>query len=175
MRKESGDEREVAPGVKEVKGRVSPWLTAFYLAVSIWGVWFLVYHSSGIPGTFGKGAASPAALAAAPGASPTAAPPGGEGALLSRGKEVFDANCASCHGPGGTGGVGPAFVGGKVKVCFPTAEEQLAFVKVGTQQRKGARYGAADSCVARLGDMPSWGGVLSEEELRAVVAYTRNL
>jgi mono/diheme cytochrome c family protein len=34
-----------------------------------------------------------------------------EGADATRGKAAFDESCASCHGAGGTGGIGPALAG----------------------------------------------------------------
>ena len=36
--------------------------------------------------------------------------------LIAKGKEVFDTQCAACHGSGGGGGSGPAFTDGAVLV-----------------------------------------------------------
>jgi len=78
---------------------------------------------------------------------------GGSGADLAAGREVYASQCASCHGPSGEGGRGPSLVG--VGRVFETAEGQEAFVKTG---------GAG---------MPVFGQILTDEQVRDVVAYTR--
>ncbi len=95
--------------------------------------------------------------------------------LLSLGEKVFAANCASCHGVGGAGGVGPAFKGGRGKACFPKVEDQMNFVKQGTVGKKGVQYGPGPECVVSQGIMPGWAGILSDEQIRAVVEYVRSL
>ena len=76
------------------------------------------------------------------------------GATASVGQQLFTTNCAGCHGASGGGGLGPKLAGVVTK-DFPDIEDQIAFVSAG----KGA--------------MPSFGGDLSDEQLRAVVEYTR--
>ncbi len=114
---------------------------------------------------------------AAPAPSPTVEEFPADAATLARGEKIFAENCASCHGQKGAGGVGPApaLAGGKVKECFPSASDELAFVKQGAIGKVGKRYGPAEHCVVKTGIMPAWEGQLSEEDLRAVVAYTRSL
>lgn len=78
---------------------------------------------------------------------------GGSGADVEAGRAVYASQCASCHGPSGEGGRGPSLIGiGRV---FETAEGQEAFVKTG---------GAG---------MPVFGRILTDEEVRDAVAYTR--
>ena len=70
---------------------------------------------------------------------------------------MFSAECASCHGARGQGGVGPTFQDGRLLKDFPNPEDQVAFV---TQGR---------------GVMPSFSGVLTHAQLEAVVAYERQV
>jgi mono/diheme cytochrome c family protein len=70
---------------------------------------------------------------------------------------VFADRCSSCHGPDGGGGRGPQLSDGRVAAAFPDIEDQIVVVTEGR------------------GGMPSFGDRLSEEEIRAVVAYSRTL
>ncbi|MEX0665935.1 MAG: cytochrome c [Acidimicrobiia bacterium] len=79
-----------------------------------------------------------------------------EGGTLSPGAAIYDANCASCHGGDGGGGLGPTLAGTVTKT-FPDIEDQIAFV--------GAGEGA----------MPGFDGELSDEQISQVVEYTRTL
>jgi mono/diheme cytochrome c family protein len=76
------------------------------------------------------------------------------GALPAGGAEIYAARCAGCHGADGGGGSGPRLAG-KVADDFPDVEDQIAFVSKGK------------------GGMPSFGGSLSDADLRLVVEYTR--
>jgi cytochrome c oxidase subunit 2 len=78
---------------------------------------------------------------------------GGE-ARPTTGKGIYDAYCATCHGVGGQGGVGPALAGVVVEK-FPNIDDQFAVVRDGR------------------GAMPAWGGDLSPKEIRKVVVYER--
>jgi mono/diheme cytochrome c family protein len=78
-------------------------------------------------------------------------------ATLLAGRKVFSAECASCHGARGQGGVGPTFQDGKLLRDFPNAEDQVAFVTQGK------------------GIMPSFAGVLTHSQLESVVAYERQV
>jgi mono/diheme cytochrome c family protein len=78
-------------------------------------------------------------------------------ATLLAGRKVFSAECASCHGTRGQGGVGPTFQDGKLLRDVPNAEDQVAFVTQGK------------------GIMPSFAGVLTHSQLESVVAYERQV
>lgn len=80
---------------------------------------------------------------------------GGGGGEESLGQQVFDDNCARCHGPEGEGGVGPQLGGGAVVENYPDIEDQLTVIR-------GGRNG-----------MPAWEGQLSPEEIEAVARYER--
>jgi mono/diheme cytochrome c family protein len=71
------------------------------------------------------------------------------------GAPIFARNCASCHGAGGEGGIGARLRFGAVVNRYPRVEDEVAVV---TDGRSG---------------MPAWGGRLTPDEIRAVVAYTR--
>ena len=78
-------------------------------------------------------------------------------ATLLAGRRVFSADCASCHGVRGEGGVGPTFHDGRLQRDFPTVEAQVTFVSHGK------------------GLMPSFAGVLTASQLESVVAYERQV
>lgn len=84
-------------------------------------------------------------------------PDGTADAVLVRGREVFTARCVTCHGSDGGGGRGPALSDGRVGREYPDIRDQIAVV---TDGRRG---------------MPSFGGVLTEAEIEAVVRYTREV
>lgn len=81
-------------------------------------------------------------------------PGGGGAANASPGAQVYSANCASCHGADGSGGVGPKLAG-SVARKFPNIDDQIAVVTDGRSS------------------MPSFDGDLSAEQIREVVEYTR--
>ncbi len=82
-------------------------------------------------------------------------PGGGDTRTLSQGELVYESRCASCHGPAGEGGVGPAMTG--VAARYPDPADQVELV------------------VAGRGQMPAFGEVLSPESIEAVVAYEREV
>ena len=79
---------------------------------------------------------------------------GGGEARPTTGKAIYVARCATCHGVGGQGGVGPALAG-VVASKYPNIDDQIAVVTNGR------------------GAMPSWRGELTPKEIRKVVEYTR--
>lgn len=93
--------------------------------------------------------------AAEPGASP---------------ESIFTRNCATCHGPSGTGGSGPALNNGSEVQQFPNPEDHINFVKQGS--KPGQPYGTSG---VGTGGMPPWEGRLTDEQIRMVVEYERGL
>ncbi|HEV2310036.1 MAG TPA: cytochrome c [Acidimicrobiia bacterium] len=81
--------------------------------------------------------------------------PGGGAGSSSVGGQLFAANCASCHGADGSGGIGPQLSGGRVLQDFPNEADQITFVANGR------------------GIMPGFATSLSPAQLKAVVDYTR--
>jgi mono/diheme cytochrome c family protein len=74
------------------------------------------------------------------------------------GAEIFQRNCAKCHGPAGEGGTGPAFTPGG-------ALAELTFAERVEKTGRGKPLNA----------MPRWRGKLSPDEIRKVAAYTQAL
>lgn len=94
------------------------------------------------------------------GAASNSPPPTGaqaHDATLLAGRNVYSAECASCHGTRGQGGVGPTFQDGRLLRNYPNAEDQVTYVANGR------------------GVMPSFAGVLTHSQLESVVAYERQV
>ena len=79
--------------------------------------------------------------------------------------------CSGCHGPTGGGGVGPPMKG--VKATFPDEVAHVDWIKSGSKPFAGQPYGASGRVAT--GGMPGFGDSLSEDEIRAVVLYERNV
>jgi mono/diheme cytochrome c family protein len=96
------------------------------------------------------------------------------------GAEIFHtiAGCQNCHGAAGEGGVGPKLAAGEVKKTFPNIDDQIAFVKAGSTPIKGQPYGdparEGGQHIAKTGGMPTFGGQLTDEEIKTVVEYERD-
>ncbi len=93
------------------------------------------------------------------------------------GAEVYGrtGSCAGCHGNNGEGGAGPAFSGGAVTAAFSVCEEQVTWVRLGTQAygaEVGSTYGDLAKPVGGGGVMPGF-AQLTDDELRGVVLYER--
>ncbi|HEX6531614.1 MAG TPA: cytochrome c [Nitrospira sp.] len=80
----------------------------------------------------------------------TAQPPGGG----SRGEELYNASCVVCHGPQGTGGIGPRLRGN------PVLSNDQAFWKVVHEGRH---------------IMPPLKGTVSDQQLNDIRAWLRTL
>lgn len=99
---------------------------------------------------------------------------------LAVGAQVYTSNCASCHLPDGAGdsagGVGYQLNAGSVIDTFPNIADQIAFVKAGSEPVIGKKYGNPNrkggQRVGKAG-MPAWGGVLTDEQILAVVCHER--
>jgi cytochrome c oxidase subunit II len=87
--------------------------------------------------------------------------------LVAHGEQVFNANCAACHQPTGTGNAAigaPALVGDKV--VLGAKQHQIDVVLNG--QTEGVVQKAPTG-----GKMPSW-SQLSDVDIAAAITYTRN-
>ena len=99
-------------------------------------------------------------LCTACGASTNAPMPTGSAAndpQLLRGRSVYTANCARCHGIAGGGGMAPDFRDGRLQRDFATQDALVEFVKRGR------------------GQMPAWNGRLFQADIEAVVRYVREV
>ena len=106
--------------------------------------------------------------------------PGGVTDYIALGEQVFTgqvvaaANCQSCHGAQGQGGVGPALT--TVQATFSSCVDHVEWVTKGTQgfQNEGrSTYGDLNKPVGGAGNMPSFGSVLTPEQIGAVTAFER--
>lgn len=73
------------------------------------------------------------------------------------GRSIWIGQCASCHGAAGGGGRGPKMDDGRVLERFPNADDQAALIRDGR------------------GGMPAYAGRLTDEQIDAVVRYTREV
>lgn len=95
-----------------------------------------------------------------------------DGSPLAEGKAVYAALCSVCHGSTGDGGVGPAL--GDVAVTWPSCEDQIAWIRLGSDGWRAAfgdTYGATGKPIE--GGMPAQAENLLESEMAAVAAFER--
>jgi mono/diheme cytochrome c family protein len=76
--------------------------------------------------------------------------------VLAEGQTIYRARCASCHGANGGGGLAPRLAG-RMTERFPDAADQVALITNGVD-------GTA---------MRAFGGILDQQQINAVVRYTR--
>ncbi len=76
---------------------------------------------------------------------------------LVEGRALWATNCVNCHGSDGSGGVGTKLNDGALLDLYPTAEEQRLVVVEGRRA------------------MPAFGDKFTDEELDAVLRYTREI
>ncbi len=101
---------------------------------------------------------------------------------LGEGTTVYN-QCASCHGGDGEGGIGYAFQDGSVIATFPHIEDQLRWVKLGTEAYVAAGIEIAGDpnraggphISGASGIMPAAGAALglTDAEILAVVCHER--
>jgi len=79
-----------------------------------------------------------------------------------RGASVYKTNCAQCHGA-----VGDANTAAGKKFAVPPFHGADAFKKTDAELLEFIKAGK--------GDMPAWSDVLSDDEVKAAIAYIRTL
>lgn len=75
--------------------------------------------------------------------------------VLVLGREVYSRNCVGCHGASGQGGTGTKLNDGLAAEEYPDPADQFAVIANGKDQ------------------MPAFSGKLSDDEIEAVVRFTR--
>jgi len=88
-------------------------------------------------------------------------------------------SCARCHTKGwsygdpqvaGGGGLGPNLTGGAADANFPIEQDQIDFIKKGSEL--GKKYGLQSQGSGR---MPAFGNLLTDEQIKLIVEYVRSL
>jgi len=91
------------------------------------------------------------------------------------GQADYAAQCASCHGQDGGGGVGPAFK--EVTKVFTKAQDHFDWIKAVANKTTGS-YGEGGTGNAgkgaTVGAMPAFGGSLTDEQIWGVVVWERS-
>ena len=92
---------------------------------------------------------------------------------VEEGGVLYAANCSSCHGTTGGGGVGPALSGGAVLETFADPVDHVHWVAVGSAGAEGGVYG--DAAKPSKGGMPAFGTArtLTLAEIVDVVRHER--
>ncbi len=81
----------------------------------------------------------------------------GKKEAIEEGKKIYQQKCAACHGPDGTGSIGPNLVDEEWKYGGSDREVMIS-IKNG-----------------RPGGMPAWGNTMSEDDIWKVIAFIRSL
>jgi mono/diheme cytochrome c family protein len=155
-------------------------MVAAFLVIPLFGLLYLIVNSNGVAcGDGGRlEVAFDGSLVNCDGTPFEGRGGGGADAasLLALGQELYTAGaqCVACHGANGQGGTGPALAGGAVLVTWPTCDDHIKWITLGSDGWSvavGSTYGAEAKPVQ--GGMPSFEAGLSDEELRAVAAFER--
>ncbi len=94
------------------------------------------------------------------------------GEQIFAGTAVAGVNCAGCHGANGQGtGSFPALTG--VLTTFGSCSDHEQWVSLGSGGWPDSTYGDTNKPVGGAGQMPSFAGTLTEEQIAAVVAFER--
>jgi mono/diheme cytochrome c family protein len=100
-------------------------------------------------------------------------------ALFNLGYAGGSASCARCHTKGwsygdpqqsGGGAMGPNLTGGSTVRQFPNIDDQISFIKAGSEN--GKKYGMQGQGSGR---MPGFDSLLTDDQIAAIVDYERGL
>ncbi len=97
---------------------------------------------------------------------------------FANGGAIYNVQCATCHNADGSGGAGPAFIGGALLTTFPEGAcvDHQAWVGLGTAGWPDPTYGANGTPVGSVGVMPGFGSgpnPLTPEQIAEVALYER--
>ena len=126
------------------------------------GAYALLVGCGGAQQESGSASSTPEPVASAQPAADTGAVAGDP---VAQGKVVYQARCALCHGPEGKGD-GPASA-----ALNPKPRNHTDGTYMNSQTDEALLKVIHDG----KGGMPAWKGVLSEQEMQAVLKYVRTL
>ena len=103
--------------------------------------------------------------------------------VLAEGQDIYNLQCAGCHGGAGGGGQGRPLSDGDVLLTFPDPQDHIDWVREGSDlvgegnpygdpDRPGGQHVAGETAG---GVMPGFGETLTPEEIVAVVRYEREI
>jgi mono/diheme cytochrome c family protein len=109
----------------------------------------------------------------APAATPTTPPPAAEpaGDPVTRGNDVYQMYCASCHGPQGNGD-GPVSAGLDPK---PAKHSDGAYMNALSDAHLEKVIKEGGASVGKSPLMAPWGATLSDAQVKDVIAFVRSL
>ena len=115
--------------------------------------------------------AAPAASAKAPSDHEVENPFKGDPKAAALGKDIYDQNCAMCHGAKGEGGIGPSLIDDMflyTKGDLPD-DDYYEVIHNGTEQ------GKVEEGRTMKGGMPPYGGQLDKNRIWQLISYIRTL
>lgn len=143
------------------------WLAASFIIVPIFALLYAGFAPNGPDcGTSGQ-------LAINPVTGEAEACDGGASPFFTQGETLYTNICAACHSADGSGGVGPAFIGGAVLQTFSACTDHIEWVTIGSNDWPEATYGDTAKPAGGTGVMPGYASTLSEQEIASVVLYER--
>jgi copper transport protein len=94
---------------------------------------------------------------------------GSSAARADEGKQLYEKNCAACHGPGGKGD-GPA-----AKMLKPPPADFATGLKGQSDADITKIIKEGGKAVGKAASMPAYGSKLSDEQLKEVITYIKGL
>jgi mono/diheme cytochrome c family protein len=140
---------EMAPRLRPTRVKAPMWIIPVLAALPLWAILYL--------GAFGNRVKASA------------------NDPVTLGGALYVANCATCHGANGEGGVGPQLNGGEVLKQWPKLADHISWVHTGGSAHIGQTIGGV---VVTTGNaMPAFGqtngGNLTDAQIADVVCYER--
>ena len=161
------------PSRAETPAPIPSWAWVLVIMLVAFGLYYGVQHwnppadqlaAAGAPAAAGSPRSGADATGGAGTAGDASAAPAFDTAL---GDSVYGTNCASCHQAGGQGmpGVFPPLAGDPVV----TADDPTEHIRVVLHGLQGKEIGG----VSYVSPMPAFGGLLSDEQIAAVINHER--
>lgn len=166
-------------GIREGDNKFPKWLLVVYLTLAIWAVYYTVTYwtdpkvdplrkevlNSSITFNNPREEGYVASSKETPRPATEVKAGGNDEKLLAEGKEIYEANCAGCHGVAGDG-AGPA-----AAALTPKPRNFVAWE---------LKYGSDDASITKTLEngvagtaMPPWKATLNNDQMKAVIAYIR--